>query len=300
MIHSPFIVPLQVAVLSLLLAGPALADDLTLTVQQQLQAQGAYSGPLDGKRSADLTKALKEYQKRHNLPASGVLDRATAKVLDDENGLALPESSAPGKTNGPNGSPTRTPAPTATPPHPLQSPTASARPSPSSPPPIPKQSPTIPPTTPSAIPNQSALPAEELTPPEISPSPPGEGPAFATERVTTFLRNFFEAGESKAAGSQLRFYSFPVNYLDYGKVNSQFVRNQILRTMRKWPRRTYRLLGDVEVSPINETTATAELSVAYTLQRGKQRVSGRKRDRVTLRETKGGALKIVSIKERRD
>jgi hypothetical protein len=277
-----------------MLAENAAADELTRAVQEQLRAQGAYSGPVDGKPREELTKALKDFQQRHNLPASGVLDRATAKALDDENGLALPESSTtPTDKKTPIPSPARTPVPVATP-------TASAFPQPTSPPPIPSQSPTAIATTPAPTPNESPSPTEEKSPPEFSPSSPAEGPTqFTLERVTKFLRDFLDAREGKSVVLQLRFYSFPVNYFTHGKVNAQFVRNDILRNARRWPRRSYSLKGDVTLPQPSAETATAEFTVSHTLQRGKQRVSGRKSYRVTLREVKD-ALRIVAIRERHD
>ena len=299
MSYSSFVLQSLCALFAAIITGAALADELTLTVQQQLHAQGAYFGPLDGKPSTEVTKALKDYQQRHHLPATGVLDRATAKALDDENGLALPETSlTPAKEKAP--SPAQTPRPTAAATLPLPSPAASTPPKPTSPPLIPSASPAASATTPSPTLSESPSPPEKQIPPGVSPSPPAEGPAtFATERVTTFLRNYFDAGEGKSVSEQLNFYSFPVNYFGHEKVNSQFVRKELLRTMRRWPRRSYRLNDDVVVTPVSAETATADFTVSYTLQRGKQRVTGRKNDRVTLRQTKD-RLKIVAIKERRD
>jgi peptidoglycan hydrolase-like protein with peptidoglycan-binding domain len=313
MSRSEFVGRILSALFITMVAGEVLADELTLTVQEQLKAQGAYSGLLDGKPSPELTKALKNYQQRHNLPASGVLDRATAKALDDEAGMALPEKSTTPPTKQKAPSPAGTPAPIATATHPPPPPAAtpapiatatpappaaSAPPKPTSPPPIPIQSPPPPATTASATPNESPSPTETGSPAEVSPSPPAEGP-LTNEPVTKFVRNFLDAAEGKSVATQLRFYSFPVNYLGHGKVNAKFVRNDILRTMRRWPRRNYQLKDDISVTPVSAETATAEFSVSYTLQKGKQRTNGRKSIRLTLRETKGNP-KIVAIRERRE
>jgi Putative peptidoglycan binding domain len=283
MSYSSFVVYSLCALFAGIITGAALADELTL----------------DGKPSAEVTKALKDYQQRHHLPATGVLDRATAKALDDENGLALPQTSViPVKEKAPSSA--QTPAPNAAATPPLPSPAASTPPKPTSPPLIPSASPAAPATTPSPTLSESPSPTEKQIPPGVSPSPPAEGPAtFASERVTRFLRSYFDAGEGKSVSEQLSFYSFPVNYFGHGKVNSQFVRNEILRTIRRWPRRSYRLNDDLVVTPVSAEIATVEFTVSYTLQKGKQRVTGRKNDRVTLRQTKG-RLKIVAIRERRD
>jgi peptidoglycan hydrolase-like protein with peptidoglycan-binding domain len=269
------------------------ADELTRSVQEQLHAQGAYSGPLDGNPSAEFIKALKAYQQRHHLPESGVIDRATAKALDDENGLALPEVST---TPGANETPAKSsPIPSTPGPSPM-----GTTPSPS--PALPELPNRVP--APTISPSASPLPSVPSATPSlasssvISPSPPGEGQSqFTVDQVTEFLRDFLHAGEGKSVAAQLRYYSFPVNYFSQGKVKEQFVRNAILRNMRRWPQRSYKLAGPVTVTPASANTAAAEFTVAYTLQRGKQRTNGRRSNRVTLREIKG-ELKIVTIKQR--
>ena len=305
--YSDFVIVLM-ALCAVMLAVAARADELTLSVQQQLHAQGAYSGPLDGKSSEELTKALKDFQQRHHLPASGVLDRATAKALDDESGLALPEV--------PSQIPTPTPSSAADdfespreetrgygatpPPRPTESPALLSSPSPSPIPSLaPSESPTIPATTPSPTPNELPSPTDQQPSPETSPSPPEEAPPqFTIERVTKFLRNFVEAGEGKYVTPQLRFYSFPVNYFARGKLSAAVVRSDILRNMRRWPRRSYKLVEPVTLGTVNDETATVDFTVSYTVQRGKQKTSGKRKTRVTLREVKG-ELKIVAIKAQR-
>lgn len=291
-----------------MLAVAAPADELTLSVQQQLRAQGVYSGPLDGKSSEELTKALKDFQQQHALPATGRIDQGTAKALDDENGLALPlvTSQTPNpppssaaenserlreQTRGYGANPT--PKPTDSP-APLSSPSASPIPSPAA-----SESPTIPATTPSPTPNESPSVTDQEPPIETLPSPPEEAPPkFTLERVTKFLRDFVDAGEGKYVTPQLRFYSFPANYFARGKVGASVVRNEILRNMRRWPRRNYRLVEPVRLGEMNDDTGTVDFTVSYTVQRGKQKTSGQRKNRVTLREIKG-ELKIVGIKARR-
>jgi hypothetical protein len=303
--YSDFVIVLM-ALCAVMLAVAVQADELTLSVQQQLHAQGVYSGPLDGKSSEELTKALKDFQQRHHLPASGVLDRATAKALDDESGLALPEVPSQIPTPAPSSAAddfenpreqirgygaTPTPMPTESP-----APLSSPSPSPSL---APSESPTIPATTPLPIPNESPSPTEQQPSPVASPSPPEEAPPqFTIERVTEFLRNFVEAGEGKYVTPQLRFYSFPVNYFARGKVSAASVRSEILRNMRRWPRRSYRLVEPVMFGTVNDETATVDFTLSYTVQKGKQKTSGKRKTRVTLRDVKG-ELKIVAIKSQR-
>jgi peptidoglycan hydrolase-like protein with peptidoglycan-binding domain len=55
-------------------------DNLKL-VQQRLQAEGVYAGPLDGELSAQTEEALRQYQQKQKLPVSGAPDAATLKEL---------------------------------------------------------------------------------------------------------------------------------------------------------------------------------------------------------------------------
>jgi Putative peptidoglycan binding domain len=285
-----------------------LADELTRAVQEQLQAQGAYSGPLDGKRSAEFSRALRAYQQRHNLPASGVIDRATAKALDDESGLALPEVSMTPPAMGPPASSRPAPPPPISRNSIIPVPSSdSAADRGTTPVPISPTAPTAtpPPTiSPAATPSATSPPqtaGPSLSPSStISPAPPEESPPpFTVERITKFLRDYLHAGEGKYVTPQLRFFSFPVDYFTHGSVNQQFVRSDTLRYMRRWPRRRYMLVEPVKVGPMDNDTATADFTVTFTVQRGKRRSNGRTSNRVTLREIKG-ALKIVAIKEQRE
>jgi peptidoglycan hydrolase-like protein with peptidoglycan-binding domain len=62
-------------------------DNLKL-VQQRLQAEGVYAGPLDGELNAQTEAALRQYQQKQGIPSSGAPDEATLKELQ----LNLPAS----------------------------------------------------------------------------------------------------------------------------------------------------------------------------------------------------------------
>ena len=55
-------------------------DNLKL-VQQRLQAEGVYTGPLDGELNAQTEAALRQYQQKQGIPPSGAPDEATMKEL---------------------------------------------------------------------------------------------------------------------------------------------------------------------------------------------------------------------------
>ena len=59
-------------------------------VQQRLQAEGVYAGPIDGEMNAQTEAALRAYQAKQGLPSSGAPDEATLQQLQ----ITLPTSPA--------------------------------------------------------------------------------------------------------------------------------------------------------------------------------------------------------------
>ena len=53
-------------------------------VQQRLQAEGVYAGPVDGEMNAQTEAALRAYQAKQGLTVSGTADEATLKQLQLE------------------------------------------------------------------------------------------------------------------------------------------------------------------------------------------------------------------------
>jgi peptidoglycan hydrolase-like protein with peptidoglycan-binding domain len=58
-------------------------DNLKL-VQQRLQAEGVYAGPVDGELNAQTEAALRRYQQKQGIPPSGAPDEQTLKELQIE------------------------------------------------------------------------------------------------------------------------------------------------------------------------------------------------------------------------
>jgi peptidoglycan hydrolase-like protein with peptidoglycan-binding domain len=57
-------------------------------VQQRLQAEGVYAGPVDGELNAQTEAALRQYQEKQGLPVSGAVDETTLQRLQ----ITLPTS----------------------------------------------------------------------------------------------------------------------------------------------------------------------------------------------------------------
>jgi hypothetical protein len=63
-------------------APPVVTEDDVRVVQETLQAQGLYLGPLDGTLGSETRHALAEYQRRAGLRATATLDPETMRRLD--------------------------------------------------------------------------------------------------------------------------------------------------------------------------------------------------------------------------
>jgi len=63
-------------------------DNLKL-VQERLQAEGVYAGPVDGELNAQTEAALRAYQQKRGIPVSGAVDEETLRQLQ----LRLPATS---------------------------------------------------------------------------------------------------------------------------------------------------------------------------------------------------------------
>jgi peptidoglycan hydrolase-like protein with peptidoglycan-binding domain len=58
-------------------------DNLKL-VQERLQREGVYAGPVDGELNAQTEAALRAYQQKQGIPVSGAADETTLKQLQLE------------------------------------------------------------------------------------------------------------------------------------------------------------------------------------------------------------------------
>ena len=77
------------------LALPLHADDAVRSAQSALKGLGYYDGPVNGELSADLKGAVRRYQKRNGLPATGELTEETVTALGKGDGDATPPAAAP-------------------------------------------------------------------------------------------------------------------------------------------------------------------------------------------------------------
>jgi peptidoglycan hydrolase-like protein with peptidoglycan-binding domain len=69
------------AVLSLLAAGPAVADDLTRMIQEDLARLGYDPGPATGEASTETIVAISQFQAEHDLEVSGEVSPQLAGII---------------------------------------------------------------------------------------------------------------------------------------------------------------------------------------------------------------------------
>jgi peptidoglycan hydrolase-like protein with peptidoglycan-binding domain len=89
--------------------GQELSPEMVQRVQTMLQQQGLYNGSIDGKWGSGTQAAVRAYQQKHNLTASGQLDQATLNAMDLNK--VNPNGSAANATPGTNSSNNAAPNP---------------------------------------------------------------------------------------------------------------------------------------------------------------------------------------------
>lgn len=133
--------------------------------------------------------------------------------------------------------------------------------------------------------------------PEPPAEPPPPSPVVSQDRVNQFVETYLRNGESNDICLQVWFYTFPVQYFEYGPQDKKFVRQDIKYYVTAWPERKYVLAEPATlVSSGTEGEALVEFSIAYNLRNQKKATSGKAKYFWTVR-SEGDVLKIASIRE---
>jgi peptidoglycan hydrolase-like protein with peptidoglycan-binding domain len=69
--------------------GKIITKDNLKLVQQRLQAEWVYAGPVDGELKAQTEAALRQYQQKQGIPASGAPDEQTLKERKGSGGRSF-------------------------------------------------------------------------------------------------------------------------------------------------------------------------------------------------------------------
>lgn len=139
-------------------------------------------------------------------------------------------------------------------------------------------------------------------PSSSSPSPlPAEPPPPSTAadqvRVSQFLKDYLREGQTNNLDAQLRYYDFPVQYFQHGRVPAKFVRQDTAGYVRRWPKRHYLLVEPVKVTRTTPNELKVIFTIAYEVKNRSKTARGRTSNESTLRDD-GSALHITSLQER--
>ena len=196
-------------------------------LQEALTERGFYTGPIDGRYSAELIAAIKAFQRELGVPETGVIDVATLQAIY-----------ARGVASG-------TPAP---PPAPATStPTTTAAPTPA-----PTAPPTVPPTAPVPAPTTTppspppAPPTTEPPSPETTVPPPDEPDLYAVLSADPQFSTLVEVARAAGYGADL---AAPGPVTLFAPTNEAFasVDDETLEELRTDPAAADALLRDLAV-----------------------------------------------------
>ena len=280
---------LGVALFLLLLSSSLVrADELTRRTQEELRKRNLYFGNVDGQMNSELARAIKKYQARKGFAETGEIDEETSRALNiPYNGAAKSSSTQwPDIPVLKSDVARRIPEPER---HALEQKAEQNLENPSA-------------SADSASSNLARPPLDRSAAATPEPPPPADGPsptpAIKSEEITRFVQDYLRDAETDDVNAQIRYYAFPVDYFDHGRVDHDFVSNDTRNYVKRWPQRKYTLLGPVEFSGTDkENEAQVEFTIAFNVAGGKRAVNGKTRNFWTVK--RDGNLQIVAIKEQR-
>ncbi len=256
---------LVILVLSLFWVGQLLAAEPLRRAQEELRRRNLFFGEVDGRESPSLEAALRLYQTHKGFEPTGQLDPLTARSLGIETGAAEEAAAA-----------------TKWPDVPVLKSDAARE------------------LTPDA---QAALQQKAVANLEAEPSPamPAESPTGAQnldpKKVNDFVADYLRDNETNDLPRQMKYYDFPIEYFDHGKVGEDFVAKDNRNYMRRWPVRHYTLDGPVKFAAgLQEGETLVEFPISFEVRSDKRSARGRTRNFWTIKPEADG-LKIVAIRE---
>ena len=290
----------------------ALGDEQVRRVQEELRKRNLYFADIDGKKSKEVTAAVRRYQERKGFTPTGELDVETLRSLD----LAPPEPVAEALPDVPvlksdaarqiaesdrkllealeKGELTPVGEP------PAKTPPGEAPAAPGTPGEV-----AAPPNSPEAgLPPPSVKPVPKDRPearpsrPAPAKAPPVEpGSGLLPEQAESFVRAYLDTCETNQLEAEMAFYADRVNYFDHGVVRRDFIAKDVARYYRRWPERDYELL-DLQVGKPAGDEIEVKFRIAFNVRNPEHRAAGRTLNHFKIRRA-GDELHFVSLKEQR-
>jgi hypothetical protein len=249
-----------------LLAAQLLADEQTRRAQEELRRRNLYFGDIDGRSSAEFTGALKRYQTRKGLEATGQINDETAKSLN----IPLADSQKISQEHWPD-------LPV------LKSDIARA----------------IPESQRAGL-EQKAEASDPTPTPVIPAEPPTSAQNVTPVQVTKLVENYLHDAEMDDIAAQVRYYAFPVEYFDHGSMDQSFVSKDTLNYCKRWPQRKYTLTAPVTFAASSQDEETlVEFTIAFTVKNQKHTATGHTKNFWTIKPGEDKDLKIIAIREER-
>jgi peptidoglycan hydrolase-like protein with peptidoglycan-binding domain len=252
-----------------LCVATASADENVRTAQEKLKQGGFYFGNVDGTLSSDVSAAITRYQIRNGLQITGNLNAETSKALGVKAEVTAPTTAA-----APSSDTWRRLRKTD---RQFLAKTAPAK---------------VP------APNNNS-PATDSPKAALVPAGPDSSKMMLSpERLRDYVAAFVLAGLDPHVGAELEFFADRVGYYNNGVIGRDKIRADLQRYDAQWPQRSFRLAGDVNVTPQPDSRLRVTFPLRYDLRNGAKQRSGKVRKTLLL-EVRGEDLQIVGVDERK-
>ena len=259
----------SLVLLGVLAAGTLLADEPVRRVQEELRRRNLFFGDVDGRVTPELISALRLYQAHKGFECTGQIDNVTARSLEIDLGPAAASVE-----------PTSTRA--RWPDVPVLKSDAARE---------------LPPAKQTELREAAVAHLDVSPPPEIPAEAPSGPQNLDPEKVTRFVEEYLRDNETNDLATQLKYYAYPLDYFDHGRVGEKFVAKDNRNYMRRWPERKYALLGTVKFAAgPNDQVTLVEFPISFHVRSRTREASGKTRNFWTIKP-EGDALKIVAIRE---
>jgi peptidoglycan hydrolase-like protein with peptidoglycan-binding domain len=273
----------------------ASADEDVRSTQEELRRRNIYFGDIDGRASPELQEALKRYQKRKGLAASGDSDRDTLRSL----GIV---SRAPGEP---------LPKEVQLPDEPVLKSDVRINVSEEA----------------QEVAADTGVSVASLTPPKgastfprslahhraaargtdtTEAGAPRKGPHFSVrddarlkQELQQYVHDYLKAVGGNHLQDELRFYADRVDYLGNGWVDRRVIESSLRKYYQRWPHRDYSNLGNIEYrSEPARGEIVLRFQTTFGLRNGSTHAHGRSENEMVINAATADP-RIVSISERR-
>jgi peptidoglycan hydrolase-like protein with peptidoglycan-binding domain len=268
------------------------ADDRVRSTQEELRRRNVYFGDVDGRSSRELEQALKRYQVRKGLAATGREDRETLRSL----GIVTREQGEP------------VPKDLEWPEEPVLKSdvkldvVAAAE----------EISTTSGVSFTSLVPNRAAAGASRRTTgrrqsqatnagrPSAQATSFSIGQNGALQReLSTYIRDYLKAVGRNRLEDELHYYADRVDYLGNGTVDRRIIEQSLRNYYQRWPKRSYAQVGEIAYrANRHRGEIVATFRTQFALGNGKAGAKGQTETQITINAATADP-RIVAIREHR-